>query len=167
MWTTTPIYFDFGDTGNGSTFERRTIHDASVKQVFALTMHFSQYLEDAVFRAQSPATAQLFEAKSNQLFEANSERSSIEIHVQHPFKPHRKEPEHEPGSSCISPRWHSDVSSDTEVKSAPAFDTVEDFHRDPPGYIGSREPQVYTITDSKKLAQVAAVSTLPVVKDPS
>ena len=100
------------------------------------SMHFSQYLENAVFYEQSPATAQLFDEKSHQLFEATPEKCCVEIHVQLPFQPHADQYVAETPSSLVSSFVHSE----------------------PPSYTGSRSLQINNVNDPKKLAQVAAVS---------
>ncbi|KAL8900753.1 MAG: hypothetical protein Q9192_000912 [Flavoplaca navasiana] len=80
-------------------------------------MHFSHYLENAVFYEQSPATAQLFDEKSHQLFEASPEKCCVEIHVQ---------------------QSHADQHT-AETPSSPEPSSA---HTEPPRYTGSRLLQI-------------------------
>lgn len=120
-------------------------------------MHFSHYLEKAVFFEQSPAASQLFEEKTDQLFEKSSERSYVEIHVQSPFQSQLK---HDLPGSPISPdSSYVDLSVDFQFKSSTVLDPNFDCQEEPPGYVGSRRSQTpHLVKDTTTLTRIAAVS---------
>ncbi|KAI4188619.1 MAG: hypothetical protein LQ346_005282 [Caloplaca aetnensis] len=118
-------------------------------------MHFSHYLEKAVFFEQSPAASQLFEEKTDQLFEKSSERSYVEIHVQSPFQSQLK---HDLPGSPISPdSSYVDLSVDFQFKSSTVLDPNFDCQEEPPGYVGSRRSQTpHLVKDTTTLTRIAA-----------
>lgn len=124
-------------------------------------MHFSQYLENAVFFEESPATAQLFVEKSHQLFEASSGKSYVEIHVQQPFLPQAKRAIPDSPSalhSSCSTNLHIRFNLGMRIEPRTPLDPTLDCQNDPPGYVGSRGLQVNTVTDPKELVDIAGVS---------
>ena len=47
-------------------------------------MMTSRYLEQILFKEQSPAADQLFEERSERLFQTKADNSFVEIHIQEP-----------------------------------------------------------------------------------
>lgn len=109
-----------------------------------------------MFCNQSPATAELFEERSPQLFEVSSEQSSVETYIQQPFKPSTGISSQESSLSPSTPLNRSLCGVPTEP-STPGDSTL-DYRNDPPGYVGSPGPQINFVSDPKTLAQIAAVS---------
>lgn len=119
-------------------------------------MHFSQYLENAVFYEQSPATAQLFEEKADKLFEKSSEQSCVEIHIQPPFQ---TQSTHDLPDSPISlESTYVHVGLDVRTECPTPLGSTFDCGKDPPRYVGSRGSRISHVKDTTLLAHIAAVS---------
>lgn len=103
-------------------------------------MYCSQYMENAVFRDQSMATAELFENEESRLFEQSSEGSFVDILVHTRLATKSHDPVWESFASSANTRGY--VKTDSDIRN--------DFY-------SSR------IKDPEQMAQVAAVSRLRLV----
>lgn len=124
-------------------------------------MHFSHYLEQTVFRDQSPATAQLFDTKSNQLFEQSFEKSFVEIIVQIPCRAKTQDSLRESFRSSLNTNCHAQLNCDERNELSKPLPLAQHFENDLPVCIGSRGSHcVYKATEREQLAQVATVRRL-------
>lgn len=112
-------------------------------------MKTSSYLERALFFHQSPAADQLYEARSEQLFELEEGNSSIQIYVQQDGNPSEVSDEFEVYNSNVN---------DSPISDAPLpIDSF--FGEGPPHYDGNPGLRWQKVTDSDELEKIEYVGT--------
>lgn len=116
----------------------------------------------ALFYDSSPATDQLFEERSSQLFENDDERSCIQLHTQ-PDLPEggQKLLNGDPPSRAKIRTETSDSDCDSPSTSPLPVDQSRYLWNDPPQYVGAPGLIFQEVSDANALQKIAMVITLP------
>ena len=120
-------------------------------------MAASRYLEQALFKEQSPAADQLFEERSETLFEPEDNNSFVDIHIQPPWQ---KERPRKADVEIARQAPHGEL-SDIEVVSEPPspVDKCNFLSQGPPRYNAAPGLQLTRVSDSEELSNIASVGT--------
>lgn len=129
-------------------------------------MTSSRYLEQILFKEQSPAANQLFEERSDTLFESGDGDSFIDVHVQPQRSSDWKDRINNQGSwqdRCEAPDTefvpkHSPEADSSEPPSP--IDNCNFLSQKPPRYIEAQGLQSKRVSDPQQLNMIASVSTI-------